>query len=444
MPPAVGWLALVVLIGANALFVSAEFALTSVDRARLQRLAAGGDRRAALVERTVGELSFQLSAAQLGITVCSLLLGFVAQPVIADLLRPIARAAGLPGGAGEAAAAVVAVVLATLAQMLFGELVPQNLAIANPLGVARRVIGLQRGWAGVGRPVVALFDGAANAIVRALGISPRQELRAARTPAELRSVITSSAQEGTLGTETAQLLARALSFGAKTAADVMTSRVRVISLSPDDTAAAVLDVARRTGRSRFPVAAVDLDDLAGVVHVRDALAVPRAQRAEVRVRTLLRPVLRVPESLDCDAVLLRLSRDRTQLAVVIDEYGGTAGIVTVEDLVEELVGQIRDEHDVAEVPEVVPLAAATWSVSGQLHKDTLAELTATVPVTGPFDTVAGILMDRLGRLPAAGDVVHLDGWRLRVLRMDHHRVDRVRIERVDEGEQPDAVQADPA
>ncbi|MGH8962422.1 MAG: hemolysin family protein [Jatrophihabitantaceae bacterium] len=428
MLTALGWVALVVLIAANALFVAAEFALTSVDRARLERRAQTGDRRAVAVRHAVGQLSYQLSAAQLGITICSLLLGFVAEPVVADVLRPLARTVGLPHAAADVGAVVVALLLATLAQMLFGELVPQNLAISRPLAVARAVIPLQRGWALAGRPVVSLFDGAANAIVRGLGVTPRQELRAARTPAELRSVIASSAEEGTLDAETAQLLRHALAFGAKRAGDVMTARVRILALRPEDTAADLIDAARTSGRSRFPVAGEDLDDVVGIVHVKYAFAVTRERRAEVRVRALMRPPLRVPESLDCDALLKRLSLSRAHLAIVVDEYGGTAGLVTVEDLVEELVGQIRDEHDAAEMPEVVAHGPGRWSVSGQTHKDELAELLDIEAPAGPFDTVAGVVMDRLGRIPVLGDAVELDGWRLSVMAMDGKRVDRVEIE----------------
>jgi CBS domain containing-hemolysin-like protein len=429
MLTALGWVALVVLIAANALFVAAEFALTSVDRSKLERRAETGDRRALEVRRAVGQLSYQLSAAQLGITICSLLLGFVAEPVVADLLRPLARSVGLPHGAVDATAVVVALLLATLAQMLFGELVPQNLAISRSLAVARAVIPLQGAWARAGRPIVSLFDGAANAIVRGLGVTPRQELRAARTPAELRSVITSSAEEGTLDAETAQLLRRALAFGDKNAGDVMTSRVRIVALQAGDTAADLIDAARTSGRSRFPVAGEDLDDIAGVVHVKHAFAVAREQRAEVSVRTLMGLPLRVPESLDCDALLTRLSIARAQLAVVVDEYGGTAGVVTVEDLVEELVGQIRDEHDAAEVPEVMSRGPGQWSVSGQTHKDSVAELLDIEPPPGPFDTIAGVVMDRLGRIPVEGDRIELDDWQLSVARMDGKRVDRVEIER---------------
>ncbi|MEO6886690.1 MAG: hemolysin family protein [Jatrophihabitantaceae bacterium] len=428
MLTALGWLALLALIGANAFFVASEFSLTSVDRAKLSRRAQSGDHRAQVVQRTVRELSYQLSAAQLGITVCSLLLGFVAEPVVATALRPVVRSVGLPHGSVDAIAVVLALVLATGAQMLFGELLPQNLAIARPLQVARIIVPIQRGFARAGRPLIRLFDNTANAIVRALGIVPKQELRAARTPTEFATIIASSAQEGSLAAPTAELLRRALSFGTKTAADIMTPRVRVVALREQDSINELLSTARTSGRSRFPVQGEDLDDVVGVIHVKHGFAVPREQRADTAIRSLMVDPVRVPESLDCDALLQRLSRGRMQLGVVVDEYGGTAGVVTMEDLIEELVGQIRDEHDAAEIPEVVLRGDRRWSVSGQLHKDTLADLLAIEAPAGPFDTVAGLVLERLGRVPDVGDAIELDGWHLRVSRMDARRVDRIEVQ----------------
>jgi len=350
----------------------------------------------------------------------------VAEPVVADVLRPLARSAGMPHEAVDVTAVVLALVLATLAQMLFGELVPQNLAISRPLAVARAVIPLQRAWARAGRPVVSLFDGAANAIVRALGVTPRQELRAARTPAELRSVITSSAEEGTLDVETAQLLRRALAFGEKTAGDVMTSRVRIVALQVTDTAADLIDSARSSGRSRFPVAGEDLDDVLGVVHVKHAFGIAREQRGDVTVRTLMDRPLRVPESLDCDALLKRLSIVRAQLAVVVDEYGGTAGVVTLEDVVEELVGEVSDEHDRTR-SGVVRLRDGSYVVPGLLRPDEVrARADLAVPDGTAFETVGGYVMARLGRVPRVGDEVDIPGAVLRVDRMEGRRVDRLR------------------
>jgi hypothetical protein len=250
---ALGWLAVAVLIAANALFVAAEFGLTSVDRAKLARLADEGDRRAKTVQRATRELSFQLSGAQLGITVCSLLLGFVAEPVIAAALEAAFRAMGLPDGAVDPVALVLALALATVAQMLFGELVPQNLALARPLPTTRAIVPFQLGFTRLCRPVSRLFNNTANAVVRMFGVEPQEELRSARTPAELAYLATSSAEQGALPTRTAQLLRRALAFGDKTAADVMTPRVQIEALRRTNSAADLLAAARASGRSRFPV-----------------------------------------------------------------------------------------------------------------------------------------------------------------------------------------------
>ncbi|HVQ96089.1 MAG TPA: hemolysin family protein [Mycobacteriales bacterium] len=425
MLTALGWLAVVVLIAGNALFVAVEFALTSVDRSRVTRLAESGDRRARGVLGAIRDLSFQLSGAQLGITLCSLLLGFVAEPVIASALRSGLQGAGWTGGAVRPVAVGLALLLATVAQMLLGELVPQNLAISRPLPVARAIIPLQRGFARLCRPVISLFNNTANAIVRWIGVEPQQELRAARTPVELAHLIGSSVREGTLSAGTAVLLHRALTFGEKAAGDVMTPRVQMIALRAEQTAAELLAAARSTGRSRFPVHRGDVDDIVGVVHVKQALAVPAEQRAGTAVSELMVEPARVPESMDCDALLIVLRRHGLQMAVVVDEYGGTAGVVTLEDLVEELVGQVLDEHDTGEAPEVVPLSDGGWSVSGRLHRDAFVEQLGLEAPAGHYDTIAGLVLERLGRLPEPGERVNVGGWLLTVSRMDGRRIDRI-------------------
>lgn len=422
-----GWVAVVALIAGNALFVAAEFALTSVDRAKAKRLADAGDRRAARVLAATQELSFQLSGAQLGITVCSLLLGFVAAPVIANVLRPAFAALGLPEGGAEAAAVVGALLVAMIAQMLFGELVPQNLAISRPLPTALAIVRFQWGFSRLFRPVISLFNSTANAIVRWLGIEPQEELRSARTPGELASLIGTSAEEGTLPREVATLLRHALTFGDKTAGDVMTPRTQVVSLDAQQTAADLLDAARSSGHSRFPVQIGHSDEVVGTVHVKRAFAVPRAERARTRLTRLMAEPVRVPESLHLDDVLTELRGRGLQLAVVIDEYGGTAGVVTVEDLVEELVGDVRDEHDRVEEPDVIVLSDGSWSVSGLLRRDELESRLGFTPPEGPYDTLAGLVLYQLGRIPQVGDATTVDGWTFTATRMDGHRIDRVRV-----------------
>jgi CBS domain containing-hemolysin-like protein len=419
-----GWLAVVVLIAANAVFVAAEFGLTSVDRGRVARDAERGDRRAKAVQRATSTLSFQLSGAQLGITVCSLLLGFVAEPVVSAALHPVTVAVGL-GDASEVMALIIGLLLATIAQMLFGELVPQNLALARSLATSRRIVPLLLGFTRVFRPVIAVFNGAANWVVRALGVEPQEELRSARSPAELRYLISSSAAEGVLPTATADLLRRSLSFGDKIAADVMTPRVDVVALPRHATAAELLAAARTSGRSRFPVYGADLDDITGVVHLKHAYGVDRHARTTVRVDQLMVEAERVPTTLHCEPLLHTLRRGSLQLGVVIDEFGGTAGVVTVEDLIEEITGPIRDEYDTGEIPEVIVLSDGRRSVSGRLHRDDLAEVFGWPEITGPFDTLAGLVLARLGHLPSRGEQLTIEGWVLTVDRLDGHRIDRL-------------------
>jgi|SoiMethySBSTD1v2_1073268.scaffolds.fasta_scaffold04191_23 CBS domain containing-hemolysin-like protein len=425
MVTALGWLAVVGLIVGNALFVAAEFSLTSVDRTKLKRLADTGDRRAARVLATTRELSFNLSGAQLGITLCSLLLGFVAEPVIADALHPAFAAVGLPSS--NAAPLVTALVLATLAQMLFGELVPQNLAISRPMPTALAITPFQRGFSGLFRPVIALFNGTANAIVRLTGQEPQEELRAARTPEELESLIGTSAREGTLPYEVAALLRRTLSFGDLTAGDLMTPRLQMVSLDQRETAADLLTAARESGHSRFPVHRGDVDEIVGAVHVKHAFAVAPGRRDRTPLSHLMDEPVRLPESLHGDDLLTALRSRGLQLAIVIDEYGGTAGLVTVEDLVEELVGQVRDEHDRFEELDAILLSNGSWSVTGRLRCDELPRRLGFTPPEGPYDTVAGLVLRYLGEIPSVGDTVTVDGWRIAVTHMDRRRIDRVEI-----------------
>ena len=421
---ALGWVAVAVLILANALFVAAEFALTSVDRARVARDVEHGDRRALVIQRATSTLSFQLSGAQLGITICSLLLGLVAEPVISSALHPVMDSIGL-GRAAEAVALVLGLFLATVAQMLFGELVPQNLALAQSMATSRRVVPLLLAFTRTFRVVIAAFNGAANAVVRAVGVEPQEELRSARSPAELRYLIAASAAEGDLPSLTADLLRRSLSFGDKTAADVMTPRVEILALPASASAADLLTTARTSGFSRFPIFSSDLDDITGVAHIKHAYAVDAAARDSTRLRSIMVEAERVPSTLDCESLLRTLRRGSLQLAVVIDEFGGTAGVVTVEDLVEEITGQIRDEYDVGETPEIIRLHDGRYSVSGRLHRDQFDEAFGWPPVTGPFDTLAGFILSELGHLPEPGEELELYGWQITVDRMDGRRIDRV-------------------
>ena len=432
------WLLLgvaLLLILANGLFVAAEFALVTVDRGEAARAAAGGDRRAQGVQRALRTLSFELSGAQLGITVTSLLVGMLANPSLAKLLNGPLTSIGLPGGAVHPTALVVGMLLATVVQMVVGELVPKNWAISRPVQVARAVAGPQRLFSTVCRPVILLLNGAANRLVRALGMEPAEELASARSAEELVALARHSASEGALEEDTADLFVRTLGLGELTAESVMTPRVDVAALQESATAADVLNLTRVTGQSRFPVYQHSIDEVTGIVTLKDALAVPVERRPDTAVATLMSAPLLVPETLPAER-LLELLRRQHPMAVVVDESGGTAGVATLEDVVEEMVGEVLDEHDTGEHPELRPLPPVdghpAWGADGRCRVDQLEAIGLDAP-EGPYETIAGLVADLLGRLPEQGDSAELPGWRLTVLGMDRHRTEAVLLVRVGDG-----------
>ncbi|MEV4647094.1 hemolysin family protein [Saccharopolyspora sp. NPDC049357] len=423
-----GLLFIAVLTLGTGLAVAAEFSLTSLERSTVDaHVHSVDDKRARAVQRAHRTLSFQLSGAQVAITLTTLITGYVAEPLIGDLIQPVLTALGMPLGVAGGVSLALAILLATALSMVFGEMVPKNLAIARPLPTARAVSGYHAGFSQVFKWLIDAMNNSANWVVRRLGIEPQEELRSARSPDELGSIVRSSAAHGTLDESTARLMDRSLRFGDRSAEELMTPRVRVASLQVGETLVDLLDLARRTGFSRFPVHGGDLDEIQGVVHVKQAFGVPASRRESTRVETLTRPVPTVPETLDGDALLNRLRGSGLQLAVVVDEYGGTAGIVSLEDVVEEIIGDVRDEHDRLEISAVRRLGDDSWLISGLLRPDELAEATGFEMPEGDYETVAGLLLWRLGRIPSVGDQLELEDWRLTVMRMDKHRIAELRL-----------------
>jgi CBS domain containing-hemolysin-like protein len=414
------------LVAACGAFVAAEFAFVTVDRASAEAAAESGDAKARGVVSALARLSTQLSAAQLGITATNLLIGYMAEPSIARLIDGPLTSIGLSADAAEGAAVIVALVLATGFTMVFGELVPKNLAIARPLATARAVQGFMRAFSGATAIVIRGFNGTANAILRRLGIEPQEELASARSPEELSSLVRRSAEQGTLELETAALLQRSLTFGDRRAADVMTPRVRVETVRSDAAVIDVLRQARASGRSRFPV----LDDngaVAGAVHVKHAMGVPNERRSEVPVsHVMVEPVL-VPSSVELDPLLTMLRGGGLQMGIVVDEWGNVDGIVTLEDLIEEIVGDVRDEYDPQD--DSIRRDGDAWNVSALLRPDEVAgRIGVALPEDEEYETLGGLIGLRLARMPEQGDAVDVDGVRLTVLSMDGLRVDRVRLE----------------
>jgi CBS domain containing-hemolysin-like protein len=406
-------------------FVASEFALVNLDRSDLEVRQSRGEKNLGFTIGALKQTSTHLSSAQLGITLTTLLTGYTLEPVFSMWLQPPLTAIGLAEGLVTVVATILAVTVATLLSMIIGELVPKNFALSLPRQTAKVVVPFQVVFTAVFRPAIAVLNNSANGILRAIGIEPKEELSGARSAEELTSLVRRSAREGSLDRDTATLLARTLAFADHTAQDVMTPRPRLESLDRTDTAQDVIDLARRTGLSRFPVIDDSVDDVVGIVHVKQAVAVPREKRADVPVSALQSEALRVPETMKLDSLLAELRGRGYQMAVVVDEYGGTAGVATLEDLVEELVGEVSDEHDRSK-PDVV--RSRDWfTFPGLLRPDELRDRTGViVPEEGPFETVGGWLMSELGRLPAVADTVETAEGVFRIERLDGRRIDRVR------------------
>ena len=414
------------LIVGTGFFVAAEFALVNLDRADINARIDRGERGLAGISRALSRTSTHLSSAQLGITLTTLLTGFAMEPAVSALLSVVFDGWGWDAGVARWVALIVAILIATLLSMLIGELVPKNFALAVPLKTAKVVVPVQAAFTFVFRPAVVGLNNTANGILRLFGVTPVEELSSARTPEELSALVLHSARAGFLEKDTATLLSKTLRFSERTAADVMTPRPRVVDVAADHPVLAVLESARRTGFSRFPVVGDDLDDLLGVVHVKYAMSVPRERRAEVPVSAIMTEPLRVPETMTLDNLLAELRVKGYQMAVVIDEYGGTAGITTLEDVVEELIGEVADEHD--RTAAGVVRSGETITFPANLRPDELIERTGiTVPENPDYETVAGFVMSELGELPKVNDEVACSGGILRVVRMDGRRIDRLRF-----------------
>ena len=423
------WLMLavgVVLTIGSALFVASEFSLVNLERNELEARRDRGERGLSNSIKALKETRRHLSGAQLGITITTMLTGFIAEPALDELLSPGLMSLGLSEGAASGTAAVLTMVLATLFSSLFGELIPKKLALTNPVGVNRFVIPFQLGFTWLFNWMISGLMVIGNASVRALGIEPREELSSSRTADELASLVRRAASLGALDLQTATLITKTLTLNQLMAADIMTPRPRMHVIDRDESVARVIELCNQTGHSRFPVIDGSSDDVIGVAHVKQAAAVPREKRAEVPVSAIAVEAERVPETMPLESLMGLLRSKGLQLAIVVDEYGGTAGLATLEDLVEELVGELADEHDRHRVG-IRRGVGGSVIFPGMLRPDELRELAIKIPEHGAYETVGGYLMSALGKIPAAGDELQIEGGTLRVDRMDGRRIDRVRF-----------------
>jgi CBS domain containing-hemolysin-like protein len=401
----------------TGIFVASEFSMLNLERNELEARAERGEKGLTSSIRALKQTATHLSGAQLGITLTTMLTGFLAEPALAHLLSP-----SVP----PVIALILTMFITTLVSTLFGELVPKKLALTIPLAVNRFVVNFQLAFTWIFSWMIFILNAAGNGIVRSMGIEPKEELSSARTAEELSSLVRRSASLGALDAQTATLLTKTLALSQLVAADVMTPRTRMASLHKDDSVADVIALSIKTGYSRFPIIEDSSDDVIGVAHVKKAAAIPREKRADVQVTAIMVEALRVPETMRLETLMVELRAKGLQLAIVVDEYGGVAGLTTLEDLVEELVGELVDEHDRAKAG-VTRGANSSVLFPGMTRPDELLEMAIKVPADGAYETVAGFLMSALGRIPSIGDTVEIEDGILKVERMDGRRVDRVRF-----------------
>ena len=401
---------------ATGVFVASEFSMVNLERSDLEARQNRGEKGLNSTIRALTKTSTHLSGAQLGITLTTMLTGFLAEPALTALLAPSVKGFSF----------AIALILATLFSTLIGELVPKKLALSIPVQVSKFVVNFQLGFTWVFGWMIFVLNKVGNAVVRAFGIEPKEELSSTRTAEELSSLIRRSASIGALDAQTATLLTKTLALSQLTAADIMTPRPRTAIIAQDDTVADLVSLSIKTGHSRFPVVEGSSDDVIGVAHVKQAASVPREKRASVPVTAIMVEAVRVPETMRLETLMVELRAMGLQMAIVVDEYGGTAGIATLEDLIEELVGELGDEHDRAK-PGVTRGANSTILFPGMVRPDELREMAIKIPEHGSYETVGGYIMARLGRIPTAGDLIGIDGGSLKVERMDGRRVDRVRF-----------------
>ncbi len=416
----------VVLTLGTAVFVAAEFSLVALDTASVQKRAESGEKGAAPVVRALRTLSTQLSGAQVGITLTTILLGYTTQAALNRVLAGWFGSWGMAAAVALTVGAAVSAIVINAVSMLFGELVPKNMALADPLSTAKLTAPLQLGFTWLFGPLITLLNGTANWLLRRVGIEPVEELSSARSASELSALVRHSADEGAMDQETAELFTRSISMGKLHAVDVMTDRGRVRTVPADGTAADVIALAKETGYSRFPV--TDGEDFVAIATLRKAIAIPLQKRASVPVsaKSVSTPTQQVPETTGLAPLLVRL-RKGLQMAVVVDEYGSTAGIVTLEDVVEELVGEVSDEHD-RRRHGIKSSPQGGFTVPGTLRPDELLAQTAIeVEQDGPYETLAGFVLNELGEIPEVGDTVTTETASLQVVAMQGRRITRLLV-----------------
>lgn len=424
-------LGLLLILG-TGFFVAVEFSLVALDKSTVQNAVDRGERGAKPLLQCLTSLSTQLSSRQLGITLTTLLTGYVLEPAMSSLLEPLMEMTGIPEASSVAISVVVSLVVATLLSMLIGELVPKNLAIAEAMSVGKLLARPRLVFTAIFKPAIVVLNGFSNAVPhRFFGLEAKEEISAARSSQELASLVRRSAQLGTLDVQTARFVESTIEFSERTAADVMTPRTSMSTIDSQAPLSELISVSADTGFSRFPVIEGSSDEIQGICHVKAVVSVPRERRAALQVGEFARDALYVPETIHLDVLLEQLRAAEFQIAIVMDEYGGTAGLVTLEDLVEEIVGEVSDEHDEDE-EEAVTQPNGNWLFPGMFRPDQVNENFdhEVIPEESSYETIGGFMLAELGRLAELNDQVETENGTFTVTELDGRRIAQVRFEPV--------------
>ncbi|MDI3340223.1 MAG: hemolysin family protein [Sphaerobacter sp.] len=425
----------VLLIVANGLFVAAEFALVTARRTRIEQMAAEGNRLARSVLRAMDDPNRFISAAQIGITVASLGLGWLGEPALAHLFAALFDA--LPGAwqgvASHGAAVATSFILITFFHIIFGEQVPKMIAIQRAEGTILLTAQVANLMAALFRPAIAVIYWATELLLRPFGLRYQSESHLVYTVEELEMLVDASARSGQLETSEREMIHRLLTFADLDARQVMVPRTEMVAVPVDIGLPELMQLIARERRARYPVYDQTLDDIVGILHTKDLFPILAAGRTEdFTLRAITREAMTVPDSLPIDQVLALMKQRRTHIAIVIDEYGGTAGLITMEDLVERIVGQLQDEFERPE-QEVETLPGGDVRIDGLMLIDEVNEL-FDLDIEDPnFDTIGGYVFGQLGRKPEVGDAVRVGNVTLRVDALDGLRIARLRVSRATSG-----------
>ncbi|HNT24146.1 MAG TPA: hemolysin family protein [Anaerolineales bacterium] len=429
-----GLVAVVLLVLTNGFFVAAEFSLVSVRRTRIAELVGQGNVSARAVQQAIENPDRVIAATQLGITLASLGLGWIGEPALAGLLLPVVELfpQSIQSGVSHSISAGIAFVLITFMHVVVGELAPKSIALQNPeqtsLMVAQPTLWTER----IFKPAIWLLNGSGNLLLRLVGVEPASGHQLAHSVEELKMLVTASAEGGVVESEESDMLHAVFDFGELLVRQVMLPRTEVVAVDASVPFEELLDLVTQNTFTKLPVFEGSLDQVLGILHVKDLLrAMKQPDCKDCTARSLARETIFVPETISVNALLHRFRQERQHIAIVLDEYGGTAGLVTLEDLLEEIVGEVSDPFD-KNIPEIQKLPDGTVMIDGLALIEEVNEQLNLNLDNPHYDTIAGFVLGRLGRIPRTGDAVEYDGIQLRVETMDKLRIARIALKKLKE------------